>query len=153
MSFLKTTIATALTATIAIVLSACATNPPTPPFRPVVNVMDLMESSITHAAEVYWDSTAVVVDADGIHELFPETDEDWDQVWAAAVTIAESGNLLMMAPRRVDDGLWMQYARQLVDAGNVAIEAAVARDPERVLDAGEVVYNACTVCHTAYVTD
>ena len=112
-----------------------------------------MESSIVHAAEVYWDSIAIIVDADGVHEMFPESDEDWDQVWAAAVTLAESGNLLMMTPRRVNDGSWVQFSQQMISAGEAAIDAALARDPELVLDAGERVYNACTACHATYIME
>ena len=110
-----------------------------------------MESVIAHAAEVYWESVQVTVDADGEHELDPETDEEWESVWAAALAIAESGNLLMMTPRAVDDGAWMEFARSLIDAGVEAAAAAEAHDPDRVFAAGEQVYNVCLGCHTRYV--
>jgi hypothetical protein len=125
--------------------------PPAAPFKPVTTVLELMESVIAHAAEVYWDSVQVTVDAAGVHERKPETDEEWELVWASALALAESGNLLMMEPRAVDDGAWMQFARSLVDAGVVAAEAAEAHDVERVFAAGEVVYNACLGCHARYV--
>jgi hypothetical protein len=122
-----------------------------PPFKPVTTVVELMESVIVHAAEVYWDSVQVTVDETGVHERYPQTDEEWEGVWAAALTIAESGNLLMMPPRAVDDGAWMQFSRSLIEAGVEAAAAAQAHDTERVFAAGERVYNACLGCHTRYI--
>jgi hypothetical protein len=130
----------------------CASQPPsaTPPFKPVTTVVELMESVIAHAAEVYWGSVQVTVDETGEHERYPQNDEEWESVWAAALAIAESGNLLMMPPRAVDDGAWMQFSRSLIEAGVEAAAAAEARDVERVFAAGEQVYNACTACHGRY---
>jgi hypothetical protein len=109
-----------------------------------------MESVIAHAAEVYWDSVQVTVDAAGVHERYPQTDEEWESVWAAGLSIAESGNLLMMAPRAVDEGAWMQFSRSLIEAGVEAAAAAQARDVDRVFAAGELVYNVCAGCHARY---
>ena len=127
--------------------------PAPPPFKPVTTVIELMESVIAHAAEVYWDSVQVTVDANGVTERKPETDEEWEFVWASALALAESGNLLMMAPRAVDDGAWMQFSRSLVDAGAEAAAAAAAHDVDRVFAAGEQVYNVCLGCHTRYIPE
>src|SRR6185503_3375444 len=123
-----------------------------PPYKPVATVRVLMESVVAHAAETYWGSVQGTVDETGVHERQPQTDEEWEQVWAAALSIAESGNLLMMAPRAVDEGAWMQFARSLVDVGAEAADAAQAHDVERVFAAGEQVYNVCTACHARYVS-
>ena len=124
---------------------------PPPPFKPVTTVRELMESVIAHSAEVYWGAVQVTVDAQGEHEQKPQSDEEWELVWASALALAESGNLLMMEPRAVDDGAWMQFSRSLVDAGAEAAAAAAAHDVDRVFAAGEQVYNACLGCHTRYV--
>jgi hypothetical protein len=117
----------------------CSRQPPVaPPYKPVTTVLELMESVIAHAAEAYWDSVQVTVDDAGVHERYPQSDEEWEAVWAAALTIAESGNLLMMTPRAVDDGAWMQFARSLIDAGAEAAAAAEAKNVERVFAAGEL---------------
>jgi len=132
----------------------CAHEPQaSPPYKPVTTVRELMESVIAHAAEVYWESVQVTVDATGEHEQYPETDEEWESVWAAGLSIAESGNLLMMAPRAVDNGAWMQFSRSLVEAGVEAAAAAQAHDVDRVFAAGEQVYNVCTACHARYAND
>src|SRR5690554_3650197 len=67
-----------------------------PPYKPVASTVDLMRGLITLSAEVYWESVSVVVDEDGVHENMPQTDEEWIEVWAAGMALAESGNLLMM---------------------------------------------------------
>jgi cytochrome c553 len=131
----------------------CAHEPPATPYKPVTTVLELMESVILHASETYWESVQVTVDEAGVHERYPASDEEWESVWAAALTIAESGNLLMMTPRAVDDGAWMQFARSLIDAGVEAAAAARAQDVERVFAAGEQVYNACSGCHGRYATE
>ena len=122
-----------------------------PPYKPVTTVLELMESVIAHAAETYWESVSVTVDDTGVHEQQPQTDEEWESVWAAGLALAESGNLLMMTPRAVDDGAWMQFARSLGDAGAEAAAAAQVHDVERVVAAGEQVYNVCTACHARYI--
>jgi hypothetical protein len=127
--------------------------PYVPPYKPVTTVLDLMESVIAHAAEVYWGSVQITVDETGEHERFPQTDEEWEAVWAAGVSIAESGNLLMMTPRAVDDGAWMQFSRSLVEAGVAAADAARAKSVDGVFAAGEQVYNVCTACHARYASD
>lgn len=123
------------------------------PYRPVANMLELMESVVAHSAEEYWGAVSVVVDEDGVTEEFPETDEEWEEVWAAAMSLAESGNLLMMPPRAIDGGDWFRYSQRLVDVGAEAAAAAEARDPERVLEVGERVYNVCVDCHARYVPE
>jgi hypothetical protein len=138
---------------VGVALAGCAHEAavPPPPFKPVTTVVELMESVNAHADEVYWDSVQVTVDETGVHERYPQTDEEWESVWAAALSIAESGNLLMMPPRAIDDGAWMQFARSLIEAGVEAAAAAEAHDVDRVFAAGEQVYNVCLGCHTRYI--
>jgi hypothetical protein len=134
-------------------IAGCASEPELPPFMPVTTVDQLMDSVIAHAAEVYWDAVSVIVDANGVTEKAPQTDEEWEAVWSAAISLAESGNLLMMAPRAVDDGEWMQMSAAMVRVGVEAAAAAEAKDPDRVLEVGEQVYNVCLACHTRYIAE
>jgi hypothetical protein len=134
-------------------IAGCASQPGLPPFIPVTTVGQLMESVVVHAAEVYWAAVSIIVDENGVTENYPQNDEEWEEVWSAALAIAESGNLLMMAPRAVDDGEWMQVSAAMVRAGVEAAAAAEAKDPDRVLDAGERVYNVCLACHVRYIAE
>ena len=133
--------------------TACSNQPDPPPLKPAANVDQLMDGVITPAAEIYWGSVSTVVDKNGITENFPRTDEEWERVWGSAVTIAESGNLLMMSPRAVDNEDWMKFSAALVDAGMEAAKAAEAKNPELVLEHGEKVYNVCTQCHMKYIPE
>ena len=138
---------------LSVAATACAGQDAPPPFKPVANVDQLMDAVITPAAETYWASVSTIVDKDGITENFPRSDEEWEAVWAAGMTIAESGNLLMMSARAVDDEDWMKWSSQLVDMGVEAAKAAEAKNPDLVLEKGEEVYNVCTGCHMQYIVD
>ena len=130
---------------------AATSLPAVTPYKPVATVLDLMRSTVTLSAEVYWDSVSIVIDFDGVHENQPETDLEWIEVWAAAMTLAESGNLLMMPPRAVDGGDWIRISTDLIDVSVRAAQAASDRDFEAMLEIGEYIYNTCVDCHRIYV--
>jgi len=123
------------------------------PFAPVADVPRVMSAILEPAAEVYWDAVGWIEDAAGTLEIRPRTDEEWEAVQNAAYVIAESGNLLMMEGRAVDDGNWMAMSRALTEVAERAIAAAAARDEAAVFEVGGDVYNACTVCHATYAVD
>jgi hypothetical protein len=120
-------------------------------YKPVATVLDLMRGTLSYSALTYWQSVSIVVDADGIHENQPETEEEWEAVWAAGVTLAESGNLLMMPPRLIDEEDWIRMSTNLVDVGLRAAQVAIDEDFEGVLALGEEIYNVCVECHRTYV--
>jgi hypothetical protein len=134
-------------------LSAGCGAPAPPPYRPVADLKQLMASVVEPAAEVYWDAVGTIVDEKGAVEFAPQTLEEWDAVRNSAFVIAESGNLMMMAPRARDGGDWMKLSRALVAAGQRAIEAAEARNERAVFDVGAELYDACTACHSKYAVD
>jgi hypothetical protein len=135
-------------------LAGCATEMTAmPPFKPVADVDQLMDGVLTPAAEVFWGAVSIIVDENGVHENTPQSDVEWEAVWAAAITLAESGNLLMMAPRAADDGEWMRLSAAMVDIGVEAAQAAESKDPDAVLEVGERVYYVCLACHDVYVVD
>jgi len=121
------------------------------PFNPVTTTLELMQTVMVYAAEDYWDSVQVTVDENGVTEHAPQTDDEWDRVRAAALMVAESGNLLLMPPRMVDNRAWTFFSRQLTEAGVEAAAAAAAHDVDRVFAAGEQIYNVCVACHTRYI--
>lgn len=127
--------------------------PETREFTPVAEVKDVMLSVLEPAAETYWDAVGWILDEDGVHEIYPRSDEEWETVHNAAFVIAESGNLLMMKGRALDSGPWMGHARELIDTGTKALRAAETRDIQGVFDAGAEVYYACSNCHAAYAPE
>ena len=136
---------------LSILLSACA--PGAPPFEEVADVKQLMISVVEPAAEVYWDAVGTIIDENGIEEIAPSTDEEWQAVRNAAIVIAESGNLLMMEGRVQGGVTWMELATELIEAGRQALAAAEAEDTTAVFDAGAEVYYACSSCHTTYAPE
>jgi hypothetical protein len=142
-----------MAAAVCVTAAGCARQPDPPPYKPTSSVLQLMEGPIAHAAEVYWGAVSTVVDKDGIHENFPRNDEEWEAVWAAGLTIGESGNLLMMGDRARDNEEWMRLSAAMVDVGMEAAAAAEGKDPEKVLEVGERVYNVCTECHMKYIPE
>jgi hypothetical protein len=137
----------------ALALLACDRAPPPPPFTAVADVRQLMASVIEPAAEVYWDAVGSVVDEKGTTEIAPKTEAEWTAVRNAAYVVAESGNLLMMAGRARDTGEWMTLSRSMLESSRRALEAAEAKDPQRVFDVGAELYDTCVACHAKYAVE
>lgn len=135
---------------LVVMLAACEQTP-APPFKPAVTTRQLMAEVIEPAADVYWGAVGTVTDKNGTVETAPTTDDGWNAVRNAAATVAESGNLLMIAPRARNRDEWMTLARGLVEAGERARAAAESRKAKAVFDAGADVYQACVNCHAIYL--
>ncbi len=144
----------AILVSIAALGSVCGCgDPPGPPFKPRATVKELMISIVDPAADVYWDAVGTVISEEGVDEWYPKTDEEWATVRRSAVTLMESGNLLMIGGRARDQGPWMDLSRAMIDAGAAALAAAESKDPEAVFAVGEEVYLACDRCHGLYWID
>src|SRR5687767_3974070 len=107
-------------------LSGCGSTTAVP-FKPLADTKLLMQAVLEPAADAVWDSVGWVITAAGEEQIVPKTDEEWMAVRNGAVQIAESGNLLMIAPRAQDDE-WIRISQALVDMGAEAMKAADARD-------------------------
>lgn len=77
----------------------------------------------------------------------PQDDSGWDAVRNSAVLLAESGTLLMRDGRAEDSEVWAATSRALTEAGEAALKAARARDPEAIGEAGNLLIDACERCH------
>ena len=80
----------------------------------------------------------------------PQNDQDWTVLRGTALTLAESGNLLMMKERARDQGDWMRDAKLLVDAGTDAWKAAQNKDLDAIVALNDRLYVACVTCHEQY---
>jgi len=80
----------------------------------------------------------------------PKSDSEWAAVRRSAITLAESGNLLMLRGRARDQGDWMKDAKLLVDAGNAAYKAAQAKDATALAALAGALDASCTTCHKQY---
>ena len=77
-------------------------------------------------------------------------EKDWAEVRRSAVTLAESGNLLMLRGRARDQGDWMKDAKMLVDAGTAAYKAAQDKNASALAALAESLDASCTTCHKQY---
>ena len=123
-----------------ITIGACAQTP-SDAFPPVANVKQLMLDLI-HPS-----SNEILLT---IYRGGPKDEKDWAAVRRSAVTLAESGNMLMMRGRARDQGDWMKDAKLLVDAGNAAYKAAQAKDNVTLAALAPSFDASCTTCHKQY---
>jgi hypothetical protein len=140
-----------------------------------LTIRDLMESIIDPSADTLWGAVGTVVDNDGIHEMFPKTDEEWQEPRRAAVRIIEGGNLLIMPGREAAPpgarseapGAELEppeitvlinakrasfdaFARALQGVGMEALGAIDAKDTSLLLEIGARMENVCEGCHQTF---
>jgi hypothetical protein len=156
--------------------SACTSKQSSEPeYRLTATIKDLMDSMVDPNADFVWDSVASVVDAKGITEKAPHTDEEWADVRHHTISLLEATNLLVMPGRKVakpgekaddpkvelspdqiqalvdqDRESWMKLAHGLHDAVMVALKAVDAKDTEGLLNSGDGIDKACENCHLKY---
>jgi hypothetical protein len=80
----------------------------------------------------------------------PKNDHDWNVIRGTALTLAESGNLLLMGSRARDQDRWVKDTKLLIDAGAAAFRAAQKKDMQAILDLNEQLSASCTTCHRHY---
>jgi hypothetical protein len=123
-------------------------------FRIITGTHEVMEGLVAPAAEIVFKSVGYrATQEGGIQDIMPESDEAWEVVEHAALGLAESGNLLLLEGRAVDQADWVKITHDMMDTSVVAAKAAEAHDVQGVLEAGEKIYEACTACHDKYITD
>jgi hypothetical protein len=110
------------------------------PTRLVGTMSDLMVKMI------YPTSDAVFY----IETRTPKTDEEWGELQAKTLTLAEAANLLMMPGRARDQERWIADARLMLDAGAAAYKAAKAKDVAALVAVNDDLYQSCVVCHQHY---
>jgi len=126
---------------------------------PKGKISDIMNSMMVPSSNTVWNAVGVSTDATGVHESRPETDEEWNKVFHAAVELAEAPNLLLVPGRErcVGGAIPSQYradfgqkAREMQEAANIAIIAARKHDVDGLSEAGERIDVACDACHEKY---
>lgn len=110
------------------------------PFQAVGTMSQLMINI------VYPSSNAIFYIARGA----PKNQLEWNEMANSALTLAESGNLLMMPARARDNEKWMADAKLLVDVGAAAYKAAQAKDAPALTALSDQLNTACVQCHQDY---
>src|SRR5215207_2651685 len=91
-----------------------------------ISVAEIMESMVMPAAQALWEAVGVDVTEQGEIEKKPETDEQWAQLRAAAVTLAEATNALLV-PGRHAAPLGTPAADSDAELAPAEIEALLAK--------------------------
>ena len=129
-----------------------ASEPEESPYRLTASVREVMEASVDPPARAIWASVSTTYTLAGTENKAPHTDEEWEAVEHSALDLAEAANLLLLPGRAPGAGDWLKHAHALVDAAVEARKATLARDPERVFEAGGTIYEVCSACHAEYYT-
>ena len=120
---------------------AISAQAPSESFQPVATMSQLMVDIIHPAAN---DILLFV------YRGAPKDEKEWAALRRSAMTLAESGNLLMMRGRAKDQGDWMKDAKMLVDVGTAAYKAAQAKDANALVALNEPLNASCLTCHRQY---
>ena len=107
---------------------------------PVATIRQIQRARVSPSSDVIF----------SIGSQEPETDADWQAIEDAAVMLTAAGNLFMMDGRKKDEGLWMELAGAMSEAGAAALTAAEARDVDGVFAAGNTLNEVCEACHQPY---
>lgn len=119
---------------------------------PQASTKGMMADHVQPTAEVYWNAVQYISDADGSREIIPENDAEWQRTAQAAQKLKQLGEDLKMTKYAANKGTdWKDFAQGLVDAAGQAEQAAQAHSPEKVLEAGGILYNVCSACHEVYM--
>ena len=128
----------------------CGSPPPPSPYEPATEIGDMMAWLLEPAADAVWDSAGEIITAEGVEDLAPANDAEWEQVRNQGALISELGNLLLMPHFAQERADWMEISRGLVKAGARVRQAAEARDAEALFNEGGLLYQVCVSCHQIY---
>jgi hypothetical protein len=79
----------------------------------------------------------------------PKSEQEWAVARRSGLTLAESGNLLLM-PGRAREGDWTKDAKTLADVGTAAYQAAQAKDFPSLAGLTDALDASCTTCHKQF---
>lgn len=120
-------------------------------FKAVATTQDVMAGVIDPVAFDIWNAVATTVDEQGVHEIRPQTKEEWQKLAFSARGLAESSSLLLYEGRKEDDGDWVTFTNEMSAKALEAAKAAEDQNPDEIIRIGGEIYEACTKCHEGYL--
>ena len=129
---------TSLLAGVLMLSGTLVAQAPAEPFQPVATMKQLMVDIIYPASN----DILLVVNRGG-----PSDDNEWAAVRRSAMTLAESGNLLIMRNRTAG---WVVDAKTLITVGTSAYQAAQSKDAKALAALVEPLDASCTTCHKQF---
>jgi cytochrome c556 len=166
-------------------IAACSSSkpaPPTPPalwgdLKPVVSVKELMKYMIDPVADNIFNAVGSTLTKNGMVDVEPKTEEDWDKIRVGAISLAEGASLLKiprpftpagdennskgpdaveLSPAQItakverDPVEWNARVEALRNVALEALDVARRKDVNELWDVGENLDKACEACHRSY---
>ena len=138
-----------------LLLSACTSEPPVAEvrdtFKPVVSLNQVMVGVVDHNAHLLWNAA--------VDEWAPQNDADWHELEHAAVTLAATGNVILLGGSGPDDLAWAEKAdwsaltQRETDAALAILLAVQNKDRDALSKGGDDLVEACEACHKEYKPD
>ena len=122
-------------------LFAATQNSVKPPFKLVATVKQVMTAITAPASDIVFHAVSGV----------PQNETEWKKVENSALTLAESGNLLMLPGRSRDNAEWVKHSQAMIDAAKLAMKAAREKNPDNLSIAGDKLIGTCEGCHNKYM--
>lgn len=117
---------------------------------PVASIKQIMIGITNPAAYVLYEAVGTKSTAQGVEEIAPHTDADWAKVESAGAAVVESGNLMLTGSRAIDKGDWVKMTRDMMDKAQLAMNAAQAKDKDKIVETGGDLNVTCDNCHARY---
>jgi hypothetical protein len=139
------------------------------------SIREIMGAMVMPSADVLWTAVSTSVNATGVEEKAPHTDQEWNSVRASAITMIEASDLILIPGRHVaspgsankepsvnldpdriakviseDPDSWTKFAHAMHDSVLPALKAIDARNPMALSDAGAGIDQACENCHLKF---
>jgi hypothetical protein len=121
-----------------------------PAAPPIASIRQIMAGITGPTATAVYSAVGTVINAEGIKETAPQTDEEWAALATTAAALAESGNLMLTPGRAVDNGDWVKMTNDFIEKSKLAIKAAEEKSTEGILSAGADINQTCDTCHERY---
>jgi hypothetical protein len=121
-----------------------------PAMTPVATIKQIMAGITAPSAAAVYNSVGTVISAEGIKDTAPQNDDEWTALANQAAALVESGNLLLVPGRAIDDGDWVKMTNDFIEKSKLAIMAAEAKSTEGILSAGSDINATCDNCHAKY---
>ena len=146
-----------------------------PDYKATSTIREVMASMIVPSSDFLFNAVSSSVTPKGVEDKSPKTDEEWANVRRNAIRLIEATNLLIMEGRHVakpgeksenpgielepeqmeklindDRATFIKFAQGLHDAAMPALKSIDDRNADGLLDAGELIDNACENCHLKY---
>lgn len=157
------------------VLAGGCSNSSLPAFEPTATIREIMNSIVDPSSDILWDSVEVEATLAGTRSKAPASDAEWNTLRQNAIALVEASNLLLIPGRHIaapgdkaedpradrnpeeiqllmtqDPASWTRFAHGLHEAAMESLEAVRAKDVQRLLNAGDVLDQACERCHEVY---